>query len=176
MKSEWRRVENTVPPQSEIKEDAGSAGYGADDIPASRHAKPRQNQTEIRPENGAAEAVSPCAIPGGRRRGVNRLAAPIGLLVLALAAVGLISLILGAWLSSARDDTPLRNELNEFLMPVMQYKPEAFESANQSKQDALLLAAIWRVTEAERIRRQDNDGLGHTSLTISAYDDTDKRD
>ncbi|NLN82317.1 MAG: hypothetical protein GX136_07230 [Clostridiales bacterium] len=168
MKSEWRRVENTVPPQSEIKEDAGSAGYGADDIPASRHAKPRQNQTEIRPENGAAEAVSSLRYtPGGRRRGVNRLAAPIGLLVLALAAVGLISLILWSIkaIERARDDTPLRNELNEFLMPVMQYKPEAFESVNQSKQDALLLAAIWRVTEAERIRQlRDNDGLGSYQL------------
>ncbi|MDD4414029.1 MAG: hypothetical protein PHR14_05670 [Oscillospiraceae bacterium] len=99
---------------------------------------------------------------GGRRRGMYPIAAPIGFLVLLLSVVGLISLTnLGIdAIKRARDDTPLRTELYDFLLPVMQYDPQPFNDINETEQDAVLLAAIWRVTEAERIRLlRDGDGI-----------------
>ncbi len=90
----------------------------------------------------------------GRRRGRRWYAAPLGLLVLLLAAVGLISLIvtgIGA-IRKAQDDTPLRKELESFLSPVMQYCPTAFSDINDNPQDTLLLAAIWKVSKAEQVR------------------------
>lgn len=92
----------------------------------------------------------------GRRRGRYRFAAPFGFCVLLLAAVGLVSLVvLGIrGIQHSQDDTPLRTELSDFLSPVMQYNPQAFSDVNDTKQDALLLSAIWRVTDAERIREK----------------------
>ena len=91
----------------------------------------------------------------GRRKGHYRFAAPLGLLVLLLALTGVVALVQTGIQSiiKSQDDTELRTELEDFLMPVMQYNPTAFTDVNESKQDALILSAIWRVTEAERIRQ-----------------------
>lgn len=92
---------------------------------------------------------------GGRRRGRHRYAAPLGLLVLLLAVVGVISLIVVGVnaLRSQNDDTELRTQIMEFLDPVILYNPTAFSDVNNTQQDALLQAAVWRVTEKERIRQ-----------------------
>ncbi len=91
----------------------------------------------------------------GRRRGMHRWAAPLGFLILLLAIVGLGALAeLGIKaIQRSQDDTALRAELDDFLQPIMQYDPSAFEDVNATRQDALLLSAIWRLTDAERIRQ-----------------------
>ncbi len=91
-----------------------------------------------------------------KKRGKIRYAAPLGFLVLLFAFIGCISLLVGAVRLVIRwsDDTPLREELYTFLEPVMQFCPSDFESVETAKDsDSLLLAAAYRVTEAERIRQ-----------------------
>lgn len=129
-----------------------------------------RNYSQDADDNPPQIAPSPLRYTaGGRRRGRYRFAAPLGLLVLILSVVGLVSLVgmgINAYKRS-QDNTPLRNEMNDFLSPVMQYKPEAFTDINESKQDALLLAAIWRVTDAENIREEKE------KTTISNYQTDD---
>ncbi len=103
---------------------------------------------------------SPRYTKHGRRKGRLWYAAPLGFLVLVLAAVGVVSLILTGInaIQKSRDDTALRAELGDFLLPVMQYCPTPFTNINDEQQDALLLAAIWRVTTAEQVRQyREND-------------------
>lgn len=106
---------------------------------------------------------------GGRRRGRFRFASLLGLFVLVLAAVGLVSLVVAGIkaIEKSQDTTALRTELGDFLNPVFQYTPSAFTSVNDSKQDALLLSAIYRVTEAERIRQL----RANTSICAYELDD-----
>lgn len=85
-----------------------------------------------------------------------RYAAPLGFLVLLFAAIGVVSVIVGAvqGIIKANDDTALREELYTFLDPVMQFCPSDFESVETAAEaDPLLLAAVYRVSEAERIRQ-----------------------
>ncbi len=94
--------------------------------------------------------------PVEKRRGRIRYAAPLGFCVLLLAFIGCISLIVSAVQGIIRlnDDTPLREELYTFLEPVMQFCPSDFDSVETAEDsDSLLLAAAYRVTEAERIRQ-----------------------
>ena len=79
--------------------------------------------------------------------------------MLVLAVVGVVSLILTGInaIQKAQDDTELRKELNDFLLPVMQYCPSPFTAVNDEQQDALLLAAIWRITTAEQVRQYRED-------------------
>lgn len=98
----------------------------------------------------------------GQRRGRRRWAAPLGLLILLLAAVGVVSLAVSGIraVQKSQDDTALKEELYDFLLPVMQYIPSAFESVDGNQQDTLILAAIWRVTNAEQIRQlQEKDSV-----------------
>ncbi len=90
-----------------------------------------------------------------KKRGRVRYAAPLGFLVLAFACIGVISVISGGIRLIAKwsDDTPLREELYTFLDPVMQFCPSNFEEGAAGEQDTLLLSAVYRVTEAERIRQ-----------------------
>lgn len=91
-----------------------------------------------------------------KKRGKIRYAAPLGFAVLLLAFIGCISLLVNAVRLVIRwsDDTPLREELYTFLEPVMQFCPSDFESVETAEDsDSLLLAAAYRVTEAERIRQ-----------------------
>ncbi len=85
-----------------------------------------------------------------------RYAAPLGFLVLLFALIGVISVIVTmiGWIVQANDDTALREELYTFLDPVMQFCPSEFESVQTTEDtDPLLLAAVYRVSEAERIRQ-----------------------
>ena len=91
----------------------------------------------------------------GRRRGRRRYAAPLGFLVLVLAVVGVVALAVSGVraIRRSQDDTALREEIMEFLEPVTLYNPAAFTDINDNPQDALLEAAVWKVTEQERIRQ-----------------------
>ena len=90
-----------------------------------------------------------------KRRGRIRYAAPLGFFVLLFACIGVISVIsalIGA-IVRANDDAPLRQELYDFLNPVMQFCPSDFDAETLDEQDALLLSSIYHVTEVERIRQ-----------------------
>ena len=70
--------------------------------------------------------------------------------------IGVISVVITAigWIVQANDDTALREELYTFLDPVMQFCPSEFDSVDDTEDaDPLLLAAVYRVSEAERIRQ-----------------------
>lgn len=85
-----------------------------------------------------------------------RYAAPLGFLVLLFALIGVISVVVSTigWIVQANDDTALREELYTFLDPVMQFCPSEFDSVEAADDaDPLLLAAVYRVSEAERIRQ-----------------------
>lgn len=91
----------------------------------------------------------------GYRRGKHAYAAPLGcvMLVLSLAGVVFLSLLGVRVFQYFTDDTALRAELFDFLEPVVQYQPAAFADINGTDQNAPLMAAIYRITEAERIRQ-----------------------
>lgn len=85
-----------------------------------------------------------------------RYAAPLGFFVLLFAVIGVISVMTNTvrWFIRMGDDTPLRNELYTFLDPVMQFCPSEFTSVEESQDpDLLLIAAVYRVSEQERIRQ-----------------------
>lgn len=90
-----------------------------------------------------------------RRPGRHRLAAPLGFMVIILALVGVVSLVVSGWgmVKKATDSSPLKEEMAAFLEPVMLQNPAAFSSAKQAASSpACIKAALWKVTEAERIR------------------------
>ena len=94
--------------------------------------------------------------PPKKHRGRIHYAAPLGFFVLLLAFIGCVSVIITVVQAIIRwnDDTPLREELYTFLEPVMQFCPSDFDSVETAEDsDSLLLAAAYRVTEAERIRQ-----------------------
>lgn len=157
--SEWKKVEENV------EKSANPVDKQVDKISDETAASSQDIDTEIHTPQMAME--TPRYTHHGRRRGRNSLAAPLGFIVLLLAVVGFVSIIIAGIraVERARDDTELREELYDFLLPVMQYNPEAFTDVNKTKQDALLLAAIWRITEAERIRLLI-DGSGVSNYAI----------
>lgn len=103
----------------------------------------------------AQEMPEPVFVRVKRHRHI-RYAAPLGFLVLLFALIGVISTVVTTigWIIKAHDDTALRQELYTFLDPVMQFCPSEFDSVNTTEDtDPLLLAAVYRVSEAERIRQ-----------------------
>lgn len=102
-------------------------------------------------------ATSSSARSSARYPHRRRTAAPLGFLVLALALVGIVSLVVSGWgmLKKALDDEPLKEELTAFLEPVMLQKPAAFSSGKQAASNASCIeAALWKVTEEEQTRMQ----------------------
>lgn len=194
----WKKVEKEVESPSQFSNHTGHSDKNIN--PSSHPARKRRSDagkkrnpspvtpapseqipSASRPVENAHPSVRYTA--GGRRRGRYRFAAPLGLCVLLFAVVGLISLVvLGIHgIQHAQDDTPLRSELDDFLSPVMQYNPQAFSDVNGTKQDALLLSAIWRVTDTERIReKKENttvckyqmDEMGRMLIPISEIEES----
>ncbi len=91
----------------------------------------------------------------GQRRGKYRWAAPVGFLTTILAIVGVIAVVATGvgMVRELTDDTALRDEIAYFLQPLTAYNPiPDFDDVNEEDIDELLRAAVWRITEAERIR------------------------
>lgn len=88
------------------------------------------------------------------RRGM----AVLGLVVLIFAVIGLISTTIFGFriVRQARDTSGMEEELYYALLPLMQYAPTAFEDPNASNQDALIQAALYKITNQEWIRQQQN--------------------
>ncbi|MCI8553467.1 MAG: hypothetical protein HFJ80_00775 [Clostridiales bacterium] len=131
-------------------------------VPRKKKTPPPPEPEKERPPVRALAAEGPGGVihsprygSSGRRRGRRRYAAPLGLLILLLAAVGVVSLVVTGinLILRQNDDTGLRTQIMDFLDPVLLYNPTAFSDVNETQQDALLQAAVWRVTEKERIRQ-----------------------
>ena len=119
----------------------------------------------------------------GTRRGRYRMAAMLGLAVLFFAIIGLIATaFLGVQLvTKATDRTDLMNELTEVAAPLIEYQPTAFDSLDKADQAVLLQAAIFRITEAERIRQlregtdtyaYDRDDYGRIILSLKEVNES----
>ncbi len=91
----------------------------------------------------------------GTRRGQRRFAALLGLIVIFLAAVGVVALVFLSvgLIQKASDHSDLMVELRDLAAPLIEYQPAAFDSVEEADDTILLQAAIFRVTEAERIRQ-----------------------
>lgn len=136
-------------------------------------AEEHTTRVEAAEEAGTSEPRSPNRYTkSGRRKGQYRFAAPLGLLVIVLSIVGAVSLVaLGVRLiRDARDTSGMKDDLYYALYPLMQYAPTAFDSADGSEQDALIQAAIYKVTDADWIKqKQDSE---YTSPYV--FDDSDR--
>ncbi len=91
----------------------------------------------------------------GHRRGRYRWAAPVGFVTTLLAIVGVVAVVATGigMVRELTDDTALREEITYFLQPLTAYNPiPDFVDVNEEDIDELLRAAVWRITEAERIR------------------------
>lgn len=114
----------------------------------------------------------------GERRGQHRGMAVLGLIVLIFAVIGVISTVVTGVniVQKARDTSHLKDEMYYTLLPLMQYAPVAFESVDESKQDALIQAALYQITNREWIRQQQDstyvspykvDEFGRTAVPIN---------
>lgn len=108
----------------------------------------------------------------------HRYAALIGLCVwlVAIAAVTLLAVFGIRAVMGVHEQEQLQRDMYDFLRPVMLQNPPAFSKAGQPSQDALLLAAVRRVTDAESERlaqqpdaapRYDVDALGRWCIPLS---------
>lgn len=91
----------------------------------------------------------------GARRGQRRFAAWIGLIVILLALVGVatVGVLSVKLIQKAADHSDLMIELRDLAAPLIEYQPAAFDAPENADETVLLQAAIFRVTEAERIRQ-----------------------
>lgn len=144
--NKWTKKETVVP--TETKTEAISE--------AEETTSEAAEVTEVSEGNVAVAAARSARYSSrGVRRGRYRFAAWVGLVVILLAVVGLLSLLtLGVRLIiQATDHTELQNELTDFAEPIIEFKFDGFESIDQADEEDLLLAAIYRITQAERIRQ-----------------------
>ena len=111
----------------------------------------------------------------GTRRGQRRFAALVGLIVIMFAIVGVISIgILSVKLiKKATDHTELMIELRDLAAPLTEYQPQAFNSLENADDATLLRAAIFRITETERIRQlgEKKASENHEAKSIYALDE-----
>ena len=91
----------------------------------------------------------------GTRRGQRRFAALIGLIVIFFALIGVVALgfLSVGLIRKATDHSDLMIELRDLASPLIEYQPTAFDTPEEADDATLLQAAIFRVTEAERIRQ-----------------------
>ncbi len=189
--SEWKKVENPVTddeartPAPEEQPSAGNAAEAptlpeapAEEASADDTADKEPPAKEATPSGGRSSSAR--YAKNGRRRGRYRYAAPVGLVVILLAAVGVVTLVtLGVQgIRRATDDTALKAEIFDFIEPLVQNAPvTAFTDVTAEQQDALILSAIWKLTSEETIRMQyekddvcryaqTSDGTGRVILPI----------
>ena len=198
--SEWKKVEDPVSgaPQPAPAKAPQPAAPEKEAPPADERASSAlapEPSPEAEPAgDGPDEAVAPkAAAPSpsskrytaaGRRKGRFRYAAPLGLVVILLAITGVVSLIvLGVnGIQKALDDTTIKGTIFDFLEPVTANQPvHPFTDVNDTEQDALIMAAVWKITNQENIRMlrekddvfsyaQTDDGSGRIIVPLSEID------
>lgn len=182
--NEWKKVEDPVENTAPLRPEAAAKALTYEETGDFSVSEP---DGEPEPESTKPAHPAPRAskryTAGGRRRGRLRYAAPLGLVMILLALVGVISLAVTGVraIQRAQDDTALKTELYDFLRPLLaNYPVSAFTDANENEQDVLVLSAIWKITEKERIRmlREDDeisqypiDDLGRMILPASEVAD-----
>ena len=85
----------------------------------------------------------------------SRVAAPLGFVLILLAAIGFLTIVdlaIGGFRSLNKTDE-LADEAMAFLEPVLMQAPASLESVKDNERDELILSSIWRVLEDERIRQ-----------------------
>ena len=94
----------------------------------------------------------------GERRGQRPQVAVVGLIVLIFAVIGVVATVVTGFriIHKARDTSYLKEDMYYTLLPLMQYAPTSFENPNDSKQDALIQAALYQITNREGIRQQQD--------------------
>lgn len=93
------------------------------------------------------------------------MVALLGLLVIALAVVGVIALAVMGINNYKESQKELKEELNHFISPLAYYTPVPFNDVNKTAQDALVLSAIYKITEAERIRQLQEGDMEYSYAT-----------
>lgn len=103
-----------------------------------------------------------------RRR--NKAAAPIGALVLVLAAAGLVALIwLGINLTSQiLDDSKEKEKFEKIIQPVLMFDPPAFQDVTTLTNTTVLESALWATMLGDKRETYTYDAQG--SLIVPASD------
>jgi len=119
---------------------------------------PDTPETEVETLSDALERAQPKRrrhTSRGTRRGQRRFAALIGLIVIFLALIGVVAMTFLTidLVRKATDHSELMVELRDLAAPLIEYQPTAFDSLEEADDTTLLQAAIFRVTDAERIRQ-----------------------
>lgn len=155
--SEWTKTETPSEPLSETPSPIPTE--------TTEPCDPAVEPETVEEEKADIPAVPPSSPKSHRsvssRPSRNPAAAPIGVVILLLALIGAVSVIIGGirLIQTAVDDTPLKTELAAFLKPITLQNPTAFDGVEGAAQNpSCIKAAIWKVTETERIRmRQKKD-------------------
>lgn len=98
------------------------------------------------------EAAAIPTVARKKKKWYRPAVALLGFVVLVLAVIGAISLCVMGVKSYQNQQAALKKELTYFISPLTYYTPEAFDSPDNTNQDALILSALFRITEQERIR------------------------
>lgn len=167
--------ETTAPaPDTASNEEATAAPTAAETITPDDYAS-SSNENVSPSEEGAADPTLRIQSMASRRR---RGLAALGLVVLIFAVIGMVSTIITGiqLVRRARDTSYLKEEMYYTLLPLMQYAPVAFNDPDESKQDALIQAALYDITNREWIRQQQDsqyvspytvDEYGRTAIPIA---------
>lgn len=159
------------PPQetAEAAEPADTAAESAAEVTAEAPEKPRRTHARKQEAEEAAEPSSPRYSSGGARRGQYRFAAWLGLVVILLALFGLLTLLsMGIRLiQRATDHSALQTELEELAAPLIEYPPKEFASIDKADPEGLLIAAIYRLADRDRIYKLQN----HTDASRYVVDE-----
>lgn len=111
----------------------------------------------------------------------SRIAAPFGFTLLLFAAIGvfaIVDFIVGLLIGIGNIDTLTQDAAN-FLKPVLVQAPASLDSVADNERDDLVMSAIWRVLEDERVRqlqqhttdaRYPTDDYGRTRLPLENVD------
>ena len=111
----------------------------------------------------------------------SRVAAPFGFTLLLLAAIGVFAIVdmIVGWLVGLGNIDAVTADATRFLKPVLVQAPSSLDSVEDNERDDLILSAIWRVLENERVRqlqqhttdgRYPLDDYGRTRLPIENVD------
>ncbi len=170
--ADWKKVEQVCDTVSADKKETASSNVNAK---ASKKAEKAAAKQELKKQKliayaqklQAREAERNARVSKyGNRRGRYKWAAPIGFLMSILAIIGVVAIVaVGVnFVHEITDDTKLRDEISYFLKPITTYNPvPEFEHINEADYDELLRAAVWRITEAERVRmlREKDDNTAY---------------
>lgn len=166
-KTEEKKEEVSESPK-ETKKESKKAPKKKEIKPKKEKAPKRDKEKKNPPEDALPEEVETFSevlektMPKRRRytsrntrRGRHHFAAWLGLVILLLAIIGMVYLVLTsiAIFQKANDHTDQIEELSDFAYPLIQYQPTDFASLEEADQSVLLQAAIFRITENERVRQ-----------------------